>query len=82
MAPQADMILIQHRDCGNQDILINRPPALEARLITHEIGHFLGLLHSEEATLMHPQALTLGDLSFSDQEVYELKKHPSLNSGP
>lgn len=78
VAPQKDMVLLQTRDCGNPDVKIERSASTDARLIAHEMGHYLGLRHSDKGTIMDPQPLSQNQLGFSSSELLQMQQHPSF----
>ena len=45
-----DLVMIKTRECDFGNIASTLPPDVASRIINHELGHYLGLYHSQEET--------------------------------
>ena len=87
-AGPADAVFISRQTCGSRDDSPDRPEVV-ARLVAHELGHYLGLFHPEEAdgtvdafvdtaidNLMHRFPLLRDAQGLTDAQYARLIAHP------
>lgn len=91
-AGPADAVFVSRQTCGSRDARPDRPEVL-ARLVAHELGHYLGLFHPEEEdgtldefadtsidNLMHRFALLRRAQGLSGAQLDRLVAHPFVTA--
>lgn len=87
-AGPADAVFVSRRTCGTRDRRPDPPEAI-ARVAAHEIGHYLGLFHLQEAdgtqdefdqtetaNLMHQLPLQANAHGLTDAQKARMRAHP------
>ncbi|MCP3143145.1 hypothetical protein [Pyxidicoccus xibeiensis] len=89
---ESDGIFLAGRHCDPEGALLSWPATTVARLLAHELGHFLGLYHSVEedgtpdplADTTEANAMYFGPLSatargFSPEQFRVMRRHPMVS---
>jgi hypothetical protein len=92
---RAHGIYLKGQSCRPGMAPINWTPSLLAKLLAHELGHYLGLYHSVEAdgtvdqladtdenNIMYNAPLTVSAPTFSPSQFRVMRRHPVISFGP